>query len=139
MSALAGGTLDSGSLDVTVEQDVVAARQNVRKLATQIGMRLVDQTKLITAASELARNTVIYGGGGNMDWSIVEKGVRKGLRLTFRDEGPGIADLKLAMTDGWTSGNGLGLGLTGTKRLVDDFDIDTGPGRGTRVTIVKWA
>jgi len=139
MSALAGGTLDSGSLDVTVEQDVVAARQNVRKLATQIGMRLVDQTKLITAASELARNTVIYGGGGHMDWSIVEKGVRKGLRLTFRDEGPGIADLKLAMTDGWTSGNGLGLGLTGTKRLVDDFDIDTGPGRGTRVTIVKWA
>ena len=139
MSALAGGTLDSGSLDVTVEQDVVAARQNVRKLATQIGMRLVDQTKLITAASELARNTVIYGGGGHMDWAIVEKGVRKGLRLTFRDEGPGIADLKLAMTDGWTSGNGLGLGLTGTKRLVDDFDIDTGPGRGTRVTIVKWA
>ena len=139
MSALAGGTLDSGSLDVTVEQDVVAARQTVRKLATQCGMRLVDQTKLITAASELARNTVIYGGGGHMDWSIVEKGVRKGLRLTFRDEGPGIADLKLAMTDGWTSGNGLGLGLTGTKRLVDDFDIDTGPGRGTRVTIVKWA
>jgi serine/threonine-protein kinase RsbT len=150
MSVLAGGTLESGSLDVTVEQDVVAARQNVRKLATQIGMRLVDQTKLITAASELARNTVIYGGGGHMDWAfvaegqaqywaIVEKGVRKGLRLTFRDEGPGIADLKLAMTDGWTSGNGLGLGLTGTKRLVDDFDIDTGPGRGTRVTIVKWA
>jgi serine/threonine-protein kinase RsbT len=139
MSALSSGTFDSGSLDVTVEQDVVAARQNVRKLATQIGMRLVDQTKLITAASELARNTVIYGGGGHMDWAIVEKGVRKGLRLTFRDEGPGIADLKLAMTDGWTSGNGLGLGLTGTKRLVDDFDIDTGPGRGTRVTIVKWA
>ena len=139
MSALPSATLDSGSLDVMVEQDVVAARQNVRKLATQIAMRLVDQTKLITAASELARNTVIYGGGGHMDWSIVEKGVRKGLRLTFRDEGPGIADLKLAMTDGWTSGNGLGLGLTGTKRLVDDFDIDTGPGRGTRVTIVKWA
>ena len=139
MSALAGGTLDSGSLDVTVEQDVVAARQNVRKLATQLGMRLVDQTKLITAASELARNAVIYGGGGHMDWQIVEKGVRKGLRLVFRDEGPGIPDLKLAMTDGWTSGNGLGLGLTGTKRLVDEFDIDTAPGRGTRVTIVKWA
>ena len=128
-----------GTQEVAVEQDVVVARQVVRKLATQIGLRLVDQTKLITAASELARNTVIYGGGGHMDWSIVEKGVRKGLRLTFRDEGPGIADLKLAMTDGWTSGNGLGLGLTGTKRLVDDFDIDTGPGRGTRVTIVKWA
>lgn len=139
MSALAGGTLDSGTQAVTVEHDVVAARQTVRKLAIQCGMRLVDQTKLITAASELARNTVIYGGGGHMDWSVVERGVRKGLRLTFRDEGPGIADLKLAMTDGWTSGNGLGLGLTGTKRLVDDFDIDTAPGRGTRVTIVKWA
>ena len=132
-------TAASGSQSILVEQDVVVARQVVRKLATHIGLRLVDQTKLITAASELARNTVIYGGGGHMDWSIVEKGVRKGLRLTFRDEGPGIADLKLAMTDGWTSGNGLGLGLTGTKRLVDDFDIDTGPGRGTRVTIVKWA
>jgi serine/threonine-protein kinase RsbT len=131
--------LGSGTQDVTVEQDVVVARQTVRKLATQCGMRLVDQTKLITAASELARNAVIYGGGGHMDWQIVEKGVRKGLRLVFRDEGPGIPDLKLAMTDGWTSGNGLGLGLTGTKRLVDEFDIDTAPGRGTRVTIVKWA
>lgn len=134
MSALASGTQD-----VAVEQDVVAARQTVRKLATQCGMRLVDQTKLITAASELARNAVIYGGGGHMDWEIVDRGVRKGLRLVFRDEGPGIHDLKLAMTDGWTSGNGLGLGLTGTKRLVDEFDIDTGPGRGTRVTIFKWA
>ena len=129
----------SGSQSILVEQDVVVARQTVRKLATQCGMRLVDQTKLITAASELARNAVIYGGGGHMDWEILEKGVRKGLRLVFRDEGPGIADLKLAMTDGWTSGNGLGLGLTGTKRLVDEFDIDTGAGRGTRVTIVKWA
>ena len=131
--------LDSGTQDVAIEQDVVVARQTVRKLATQCGMRLVDQTKLITAASELARNAVIYGGGGHMDWEILEKGVRKGLRLVFRDDGPGIPDLKLAMTDGWTSGNGLGLGLTGTKRLVDEFDIDTGAGRGTRVTIVKWA
>jgi len=140
MSAFPGnGTLDSGTQDVAVEQDVVAARQTVRRLATQCGMRLVDQTKLITAASELARNAVIYGGGGHMDWWIVQNGVRKGLRLMFRDEGPGIADLKLAMTDGWTSGNGLGLGLTGTKRLVDEFDIDTAAGRGTRVTIVKWA
>ena len=132
-------SLGSGTQDVTVEQDVVIARQTVRKLATQCGMRLVDQTKLITAASELARNTVIYGGGGHMDWEIVEKNLRKGLRIVFRDEGPGIADLKLAMTDGWTSGNGLGLGLTGTKRLVDEFDIDTGPGRGTTVTLIKWA
>ena len=84
-------------------------------------------------------NQYIYGGGGHMDWWIVQNGVRKGLRLTFRDEGPGIADIKLAMTDGWTSGNGLGLGLTGSRRLVDEFDIDTGAGRGTHVTIVKWA
>ena len=140
MSAFPGSsTLDSGSQAVAVEQDVVAARQTVRRLATQCGMRLVNQTKLITAASELARNAVIYGGGGHMDWWIVQNGVRKGLRLTFRDEGPGIADIKLAMTDGWTSGNGLGLGLTGSRRLVDEFDIDTGAGRGTHVTIVKWA
>ena len=139
MTLLPGVSHDSGSQAVAVEQDVVVARQTVRKLATQCGMRLVDQTKLITAASELARNAVIYGGGGHMDWSIVDTGVRKGLRLTFRDEGPGIPDLKLAMTDGWTSGNGLGLGLTGTKRLCDEFEIDTGPGRGTRVTVLKWA
>ena len=139
MSALARETHESGTQDVLVEHDVVAARQTVRKLATQLGMRLVDQTKLITAASELARNTVIYGGGGRMEWAVVSNGIRKGLRLSFRDEGPGIADLKLAMTDGWTSGSGLGLGLSGSKRLVDEFELDTAPGRGTRVTIVKWA
>jgi len=139
MSALARETHESGTQDVLVEHDVVAARQTVRKLATQLGMRLVDQTKFITAASELARNTVIYGGGGRMEWAVVSNGMRKGLRLSFRDEGPGIADLKLAMTDGWTSGSGLGLGLSGSKRLVDEFELDTAPGRGTRVTIVKWA
>lgn len=101
-------------------------------------MRLIDLTKLVTAVSELARNTMVYGGGGDMDWQIVEDGLRVGLRLTFRDEGPGIPDLKLAMTDGWTSGGGLGLGLTGAKRLVDDFELDTAPGAGTRVTICKW-
>jgi len=139
MSALARETHESGTQDVLVEHDVVAARQTVRKLATQLGMRLVDQTKLITAASELARNTVIYGGGGRMEWAVVANGMRKGLRLSFRDDGPGIPDLKLAMTDGWTSGSGLGLGLSGSKRLVDEFELDTAPGRGTRVTIVKWA
>ena len=139
MSALARETHESGTQDVLVEHDVVAARQTVRKLATQLGMRLVDQTKFITAASELARNTVIYGGGGHMEWAVVANGMRKGLRLSFRDEGPGIADQKLAMTDGWTSGSGLGLGLSGSKRLVDEFELDTAPGRGTRVTIVKWA
>jgi serine/threonine-protein kinase RsbT len=101
-------------------------------------MRLIDLTKLVTAVSELARNTMVYGGGGDMDWQIVEDGARTGLRLTFRDEGPGIPDLKLAMTDGWTSGGGLGLGLTGAKRLVDDFELDTAPGAGTRVMICKW-
>ncbi|MGA7438952.1 MAG: anti-sigma regulatory factor [Luteibacter sp.] len=128
----------SGSQPVRVEQDVVLARQLVRRLAVQAGLRLVDQTKLITAASELARNAVIYGLGGDMDWEILEDGGRKGLRLVFRDEGPGIADMKLAMTDGWTSGNGLGLGLTGARRLVDDFAVESAPGTGTRVTICKW-
>lgn len=130
--------LKSGSQAVRIEQDVVLARQTARKLAVECGLRLVDQTKLITAASELARNAVIYGGGGDMDWEILEEERRKGLRLTFRDEGPGIPDLKLAMTDGWTSGNGLGLGLTGAKRLVDDFSVESTPGSGTRVMICKW-
>ncbi len=128
----------SGTQSVHLEQDVVLARQMARKLAQECGMRLIDLTKLVTAVSELARNTVVYGGGGDMDWYIVEDGARTGLRLTFRDEGPGIPDLKLAMTDGWTSGGGLGLGLTGAKRLVDDFELDTAPGAGTRVTICKW-
>jgi len=130
--------LKSGSQPVRVEQDVVLARQSVRKLAIECGLRLVDQTKLVTAASELARNTVIYGGGGDMDWEFLEDGHRKGLRLVFRDEGPGISDLKLAMTDGWTSGSGLGLGLTGSKRLVDEFSLESSPGAGTRITICKW-
>ncbi|MGE7139286.1 anti-sigma regulatory factor [Luteibacter sp. NPDC031894] len=127
-----------GTQAVRVEQDVVLARQTARKLAIECGLRLVDQTKLITAASELARNAVIYGGGGHMDWEILEDGPRRGLRLVFRDEGPGIPDVKLAMTDGWTSGHGLGLGLTGAKRLVDEFSLESAPGAGTRVTICKW-
>jgi serine/threonine-protein kinase RsbT len=127
-----------GSLPVRVEQDVVLARQTVRRVAQECGLRLVDQTKLITAASELARNAVIYGGGGDMDWEILEDGLRAGVRLVFRDQGPGIADIKLAMTDGWTSGTGLGLGLTGAKRLVNEFDLDSAPGKGTRVTIARW-
>jgi len=130
--------LKSGSQAVRIEQDVVLARQTARKLAVEAGLRLVDQTKLVTAASELARNTVVYGRGGDMDWEIVEDERRKGLRLTFRDQGPGIADMKLAMTDGWTSGSGLGLGLTGAKRLVDEFSVDSAPGEGTRVMICKW-
>lgn len=128
----------SGTQPVRVEQDVVLARQAARKLAVEAGLRLVDQTKLVTAASELARNTVIYGGGGDMDWELVEDGGKKGLRLVFRDNGPGIPDMKLAMTDGWTSGNGLGLGLTGARRLVDEFSLESAAGAGTRVTICKW-
>ncbi|QKF53308.1 anti-sigma regulatory factor [Pseudomonas sp. 15A4] len=128
----------SGTQPIRIEQDVVLARQTARKLAQDCGMRLIDLTKLVTAVSELARNTMVYGGGGDMDWQIVEDGLRVGVRLTFRDEGPGIPDLKLAMTDGWTSGGGLGLGLTGAKRLVDDFELDTAPGAGTRVMICKW-
>ena len=128
----------SGTQPVRIEQDVVLARQSARKLAQECGMRLIDLTKLVTAVSELARNTVVYGGGGDMDWQILEDGPRVGLRLTFRDEGPGIPDLKLALTDGWTSGGGLGLGLTGARRLVEDFELDTAPGKGTGVTIARW-
>ncbi len=128
----------SGTHPVLIEQDVMLARQLVRRLAQDCGMRLIDLTKLVTAVSELARNTVVYGGGGYMDWSVVERDHRPGLRLTFRDEGPGIPDLKLALTDGWTSGSGLGLGLTGARRLVDEFELDTAPGKGTRVTITRW-
>lgn len=128
----------SGTHPIHIEQDVVLARQLARKLATECGMRLIDLTKLVTAVSELARNTMVYGGGGDMDWQILDDNSRVGLRLTFRDEGPGIPDIKLAMTDGWTSGSGLGLGLTGAKRLVDEFELDTAPGQGTRITITRW-
>lgn len=128
----------SGSQAIRIEQDVVLARQTARKLAQECGMRLIDMTKMVTAVSELARNTMVYGGGGDMDWQIIEDGARVGLRLVFRDEGPGIPDLKLAMTDGWTSGSGLGLGLTGAKRLVEEFELETAPGEGTRITITRW-
>lgn len=128
----------SGSQPIQIEQDVVLARQTARKLAQECGMRLIDLTKLVTAVSELARNTMVYGGGGDMDWQILDENARTGLRLTFRDEGPGIPDIKLAMTDGWTSGSGLGLGLTGAKRLVEEFELETEPGKGTRITITRW-
>ncbi|MCX7513902.1 anti-sigma regulatory factor [Frateuria sp. STR12] len=129
---------NQGIVPIRVEQDVVLARQAVRKLAQECGLRLVDQTKLITAASELARNAVIYGGGGDMDWQILDEEGRSGLRLTFRDEGPGIGDIRQAMTDGWSSGTGLGLGLSGAKRLVSEFELDSAPGKGTRVSIARW-
>jgi serine/threonine-protein kinase RsbT len=123
---------------LSAENDVVAARQAVRSCAAELGFGLVDQTKLVTAASELARNTVVYGGGGEVLIEAVTKGMRKGLRLTFSDKGPGIPDVELALRDGYTTGNGLGLGLGGAKRLANEFDIDSKPGAGTRVTITRW-
>jgi len=128
----------AGELPVLSEQNIVASRQLVRTLCQQLKFSLVDQTKMITAASELSRNTLIHGGGGRMRWELVERQGRQGLQLHFEDEGPGIADLKLALTDGWTSGSGMGLGLPGSRRLVSDFQIDSAPGQGTRVSITKW-
>jgi len=120
------------------EQDIVASRQTVRKLTQELRFSLVDQTKMITAASELSRNTVVYGGGGEMRWELVEANAREGLRLHFEDKGPGIPVLKLALTDGWTSGKGLGVGLSGSKRLVNEFEIRTAVGEGTCVSITRW-
>jgi serine/threonine-protein kinase RsbT len=127
------------TLPITGDQDVVRVRQLVRTAAVAAKLSLVDQTKLVTAASELARNTLVYGGGGRAEVSTVSNGRRSGIQVCFADDGPGIADLSLAMTDGYTSGSGLGLGLSGARRLVDEFDIDTAPGAGTRVTVTKWA
>ncbi|WP_229398816.1 ATP-binding protein [Micromonospora okii] len=121
------------------DEDVVRVRQLVRTVAVASKLSLVDQTKLVTAASELARNTLVYGGGGTAEVAAVDNGRRRGVRILFADDGPGIADLDLALTDGYTTGGGLGLGLSGARRLVDDFTIDTGPGRGTRITVTKWS
>ncbi|WP_254509234.1 anti-sigma regulatory factor [Anatilimnocola floriformis] len=126
------------TLPVQTDQDIVLVRQTVRKLSQQAAFSLVDQTKFVTAASELARNTVIYGGGGTMQWETFTEGVRNCVRLTFVDQGPGIANLELALTDGWTSGRGMGMGLSGSKRLVNEFDIQSAPGKGTRVMIARW-
>ncbi|NUO61809.1 MAG: anti-sigma regulatory factor [Hamadaea sp.] len=124
--------------DIVGDDDVVRIRQLVRSVATGTRLTLVDQTKLVTAASELARNTLVHGGGGYAEVQLVTNGRRNGIRLTFVDEGPGIADLDLAFTDGYTTGGGLGLGLSGSRRLMDDFDVRTEVGQGTTVTTVKW-
>ncbi len=121
------------------DDDVVRVRQLVRTYAQQVKLSLVDQTKLVTAASELARNTLTYGGGGTAVIEVVNDGRRAGVRAAFRDEGPGIPDITMALTDGWSSGRGLGLGLSGARRLVDAFELDSEVGRGTNVTVVKWA
>lgn len=125
-------------LELRAEDEIVRIRQVVRKWTTEVGFSLVDQTKVVTAASELARNTVIYGGGGTVELEVVQEGIRKGLRLAFVDEGPGIADIELALRDGYTSGGGLGLGLGGAKRLMNEFEIESSPGAGTRVTVTRW-
>jgi serine/threonine-protein kinase RsbT len=128
----------SGHAPVRSEHDIVLARQQVRRLTQELSFSLVDQTKMVTAASELARNAYVYGRGGTMHWDVLDVDGRQGLRLKFVDEGPGIPNLQLAMTDGWTSGKGLGMGLTGTRRLVNEFEIDSKVGAGTRVTIARW-
>ena len=132
-------TVPSGEHPVRVEEDLLAARHAVRAAAVAAGFTIVDQTKIVTAASELVRNAYIHGGGGTMTVEAVrDQAGRLGIRLRVRDEGPGIADVDQAMTDGFSTGAGLGHGLGGTRRLVDEFALDTAPGRGTTVTVVRW-
>ena len=126
------------ALPVRGETDVVLVRQTVRTWSVQQGFTLVDQTKMVTAASEIARNTVLYGGGGTVRIEALSDGGRKGLRLVFEDHGPGIPDVDLAMRDGYSTGTGLGMGLGGARRLVNDFRIDSRPGQGTKVTLTRW-
>jgi serine/threonine-protein kinase RsbT len=118
--------------------DVVTCRQTVRQIAAGLKFSIISQTMLVTAASELARNTLIHGGGGRFSWEVISAGPRRGVRLSFEDDGPGIPDIQSAMTNGWTSGNGLGLGLPGAKRLVNEFEVQSTVGRGTRVVITRW-
>jgi serine/threonine-protein kinase RsbT len=132
-------TAPGGVLPITSNQDVVQVRQSVRAAAAAAGMSLVDQTKIVTAASELARNTFVYGGGGSVRVEqVVNPRGRAGVRLVFTDTGPGISDVEQALTEGWTTGGGLGLGLPGARRLVDEFELETGAGEGTTVTVTKW-
>jgi serine/threonine-protein kinase RsbT len=125
-------------LELASDEDVVRARHKVRELAQRAGLRLVDQTKLVTAVSELARNTVIHGGGGRMSAGLLERNGRVGVWATFEDEGPGIEDIQLALTDGYTSGQGLGLGFGGARRLVGEFEVQSSPADGTVVRVATW-
>ena len=126
------------SMPIQSSEDIVIARQKVRAVATRIGFSMVGQTKVITAASELARNMLDYGGGGEMHIEELRNSTKSGLKLIFADQGPGIPDIKQAMTDGWTSGGGLGLGLSGAKRLSHEFELETEVGKGTKVSIIQW-
>ena len=128
----------SESVPIAADDDIVKVRQRVRNLAVALGFSLVDQTKLVTAASELARNTLVYGHGGKVLLESVINQSRQGLRMSFEDQGPGISDVQLALTDGYTTGNGLGLGLSGARRLSQDFEIHSKVGEGTRVVIARW-
>jgi serine/threonine-protein kinase RsbT len=128
----------SEAMEIRTSEDVVAVRQAVRKKAVSLGLGLVDQTKVVTASSELARNTLDHGGGGIVHLEILENDRRAGIRLIFEDQGPGISDIARALTDGYTSGGGMGLGLGGSKRLSHEFDITSQPGVGTKVSIVRW-
>lgn len=130
--------LQAETMSIQTSADVVLVRQSVRQFAVKQGFSLVDQTKIVTAASELARNTLDYGGGGTVKLEALQDGMRRGLRLTFEDEGPGIPDIELALKDGYTTGSGLGMGLSGTKRLVNEFTIVSHVGKGTCITITKW-
>lgn len=130
--------LSSESMPINSSEDIVVVRQAVRKKAVALGFGLVDQTKFVTASSELARNTLDYGGGGTVQLDIVQNDRRSGLRVIFEDRGPGIPDIDLALSDGFTSGNGMGLGLGGAKRLSHEFEIWSKPGEGTRVSILRW-
>jgi serine/threonine-protein kinase RsbT len=131
-------TTKTERLEIKASDDVVRVRQLTRTLAVEVGLSLVDQTKIITASSELARNTLDYGGGGAVTVEIVEQAGRRGVRLAFEDNGPGIADIEQALKDGYTSGKGMGLGLGGAKRLCNEFHIASKPGEGTKVTIARW-
>ena len=131
-------TAPADSLPLVASEHIVIVRQAVRQKAIELGFSLVDQTKIVTAASELARNAIQHGGGGYATVEVLSDGVRRGLRLVFVDGGPGIADIALAMKDGYSTGGGLGLGLSGAKRLSNDFSISSTPGAGTRVAITRW-
>jgi serine/threonine-protein kinase RsbT len=129
---------DPEVIPIAAEADVVHVRQHVRAKAAELRFGLVDQTKMVTAASELARNALIYGGGGRAEIAVLSSGTKRGLRVVFIDEGPGISNVAEAMRDGFTTGNGLGLGLGGAKRLVNEFEIESAAGRGTRIAITRW-
>jgi len=131
-------TRGTETVNIALAEDIVRVRQSTRRLAIECGFSLVDQTKMVTAASEIARNTFVFGGGGTVTLEVIEDGGRAGLRLTFEDSGPGIMNIEQAMSDGYTSAQGLGLGLGGSKRLVNQFEIRSRVGEGTTVIITRW-